>query len=226
MRRYALYFTPPPGALARFGAAWLGWDADTGTEPPPPEVADLPRPRADLTEGPRKYGLHATLKPPFRLVAGTDETALREALERFAAKTPPATAQALSPRRLGGFLALLPDGDSARIDALAASVVAAFDAFRSPPGEADLARYRTARLSDRQEALLQRWGYPHVMEAFRFHITLTGRLPASEADTTLAALAPHLAPLLPAPFVIDALSLCGEHEDGRFRVLARVPLRG
>src|SRR5690625_3806511 len=30
-RRYAIYWAPPAGSdLARFGASWLGWDADLG----------------------------------------------------------------------------------------------------------------------------------------------------------------------------------------------------
>jgi hypothetical protein len=88
----------------------------------------------------------------------------------------PVTIPSLEVRRLGGFIAVVPTEPSAALADLAAATVAALDPFRAPPSEAELARRRKARLSDRQEALLMKWGYPYVMEEFRFHLTLTGRL--------------------------------------------------
>ena len=49
--RYALYHAPPPGPLAGFGAAWLGWEAETGRIPPAPAIAPLPRGRAEIVQG-------------------------------------------------------------------------------------------------------------------------------------------------------------------------------
>ena len=105
-------------------------------------------------------------------------------------------------------------------------MVARFDPFRAPPDAVELDRRRAQRLTTRQEAMLQRWGYPYVMEEFRFHMTLTGPLPPAELAAVEAALAPILAPLLPAPFPIDALTLQGEDREGRFHQIARVPLTG
>ncbi|MBC7165260.1 MAG: DUF1045 domain-containing protein [Roseovarius sp.] len=74
---------------------------------------------------------------------------------------------------------------------------------------------------------LHAWGYPHVMDAFRFHVTLTGDLPSETLDAVAGALVPTLAPLLPRPFVIDAISLMGADGDGRFhRVRRSGPGRG
>lgn len=42
--------------------------------------------------------------------------------------------------------------------------------------DADLHRRRLAPLTAVQDALLVRWGYPYVMEEFRFHCSLTGSL--------------------------------------------------
>ncbi|PKP65441.1 MAG: phosphonate metabolism protein, partial [Alphaproteobacteria bacterium HGW-Alphaproteobacteria-8] len=70
MHRFALYYAPPPGPLADFAADWLGWDATAGREMPHPIVPGLPGPVEELTRAPRKYGLHGTLKPPFRLAQG------------------------------------------------------------------------------------------------------------------------------------------------------------
>lgn len=220
--RYAVYWTPGPGALADFGAAWLGWDPQQGRAVPHPDLPGLPGPVAELTEEPRRYGLHATLKPPFRLAPGRTAAGLDRAVAALAARLAPARVpEGLALGSLGGFLALLPAGDGAALDALAAEAVAALDAFRAEPEPAELARRRALPLTPRQEALLARWGYPYVMEDFRFHVTLTGRLAPLAAERTAAALAPVLAPLLPRPFVLDALSLLGEDAGGRFHLIAR-----
>ena len=99
------------------------------------------------------------------------------------------------------------------------------DDFRAPPSEPELARRRKANLSATQEALLTQWGYPYVMEEFRFHITLSGRL-GRDAEATMAALAPHITPLLPRPFVVDSLTLVGADNEGMFHEIQRRALTG
>ncbi len=223
--RYAIYYAPE-GALARFGAAWLGWDAEAGETRAHPAIGPLPRPPADLTATPRKYGFHGTMKPPFRLAEGQDAAGLRAALAALCAGLAPVRLDGLRLRRLGGFLALVPEGETAPLELLAADVVAGLDAFRAPPTAAEITRRRPERLTPRQRDHLDRWGYPYVMDEFRFHLTLTGDLPEAEAAAVEAVLGPALAPLLPRPFVVDALGLYAEAADGRFRLLHRYPLSG
>lgn len=224
--RYAIYYTPNPGPLAAFGAAWLGWDPVTGRDLPAPKIAGLPRPVRDLTATPRKYGFHATLKPPFALASRMTAEALADAVGRFAATRQAVAVKGLKLATLGRFLALVPDGDDDPVKALAAEIVAAFDRFRAPPSDAELARRRAKGLSARQEANLVTWGYPFVLDDFRFHITLTGSLSADDAAATHSALAPVIAPLLPAPFRITSLTLAGEDAAGRFHEITRFPLTG
>jgi len=223
-RRYAVYYTPPPGPLADFGAAWLGWDIARGRAVPhaPAGFAALP----EVTETPRHYGFHATIKPPFAPTGGTDAEALGAALADCARRLDPARADGLRLSRLGHFLALSPEGDSTEIHALAAAVVRDLDGFRAPPTKAELARRRAAGLSPAQEAHLLRWGYPYVMDEFRFHMTLSGPLSADQATKTESVLAPVLADVLPRPFVIGDLTLAGEDAEGRFHELSRHALSG
>ena len=221
--RYAIYFTPQ-GSLAEAGAAWLGWDVARGCVVAHPAVAGLDV--ATLTETPRKYGLHATLKPPFGLAEGTTADGLLAEFEALCTRLSPVTLDGLALTPLGRFLALTPEGGTAALNAMAAEVVRGLDTFSAPPAEADLARRRQANLTPAQEANLSQWGYPYVMEAFRFHVTLTGKLPKSDLPQVTAALAPYIAPHLPQPFVLSSLTLVGQAEDGMFHEVHRAALSG
>lgn len=218
-QRYAIYYTPP-APLADFGAVWLGWDVRTGKALP------IPSPRIEaLTRGPRRYGLHATLKAPFRLAPDTTEDALWSELAAFAAQQPAILLPAgLRLATLDGFPALIPAGDNPALTDLAAGIVRRFDHHRAPLTPEDRARRQPDRLSQPQRALLERWGYPFVMEEFRFHLTLGARLGPAEGDAVIGSLRLHLAPFLPLPFPIESLTLAGEDREGRFHQIARMPL--
>ncbi|SDK43521.1 DUF1045 domain-containing protein [Aliiruegeria lutimaris] len=224
--RYALFYAPPAGPLADFGAAWLGWDPRNGKRVAHPALPGLPLPVAEITETPRKYGFHGTLKPPFQLKPGFDVAELHNAAEALAAMLPPVLLDGLKLSRIGSFLALVPKGDTTQLALLAARVVEALDGFRAAPEEDELARRRKPGLSARQEVLLQQWGYPYVMEEFRFHLTLSGNLPDAVADAVAARLHPVVEPLLPRPFRIREICLFGEGQDGRFHHLHRYTLSG
>ena len=223
-KRFAIYYAPEAGPLADFGAAWLGWDLAAGASVAHPHIEGIDI--AALTDTPRKYGLHGTIKPPFCLTEGTDFGGLVAAAERLCASQAPVVLDGLVLTRLGGFLALTVTGDTAPLETLAAATVRGLDGFRAPPSEAELARRRKANLSERQKALLAQWGYPYVMEEFRFHITLTGRLRRGEAETVRQRLEPVVAPLLPKPFMIRDLCLVGEDENGMFHLIHRYALSG
>ncbi|MEY8830374.1 DUF1045 domain-containing protein [Sedimentitalea sp. XS_ASV28] len=219
--RFAIYFVPPHGALAEFGARWLGWDLATGSAVAQPGIAGL----ATITRTPRKYGFHGTLKPPFRLADGCDPDGLARAVQAMAATCAPARCEGLHLSRIGRFLALTPVGDTGGIERVAATCVRALDDWRAPPDAAELSRRRRARLTERQDALLTRWGYPYVMEEFRFHMTLTGRLAPDEVAQWHETATAHM-PDLPAPFVMDAIALVGERKDGHFELIQCYTLTG
>lgn len=224
--RYAIFYTPAPGPLADFGARWLGWDATTGQMPLPSDIPNLPMAWQEITETPRKYGFHGTFKPPFRLKEGETEEQLRYALAKFCALQCVVTLDRMELAQLGRFLALVPTGDTTRLSAFAADIVRAFDKFRAPLTDEELSRRRKHLLSPRQDKLLQTWGYPYVMDEFRFHLTLSGKLPKAKTTRLRSILEPMLAPLLPDPLVVDALCLMGEGPDGKMRQIERFTLSG
>lgn len=219
--RFAIYFIPREGALVEFGAAWLGWDVVTGREA---VQLSLPCLR-DITMTPMKYGFHGTLKPPFRLADGTRFEDLNHAVEQLASSLKPGASAGLELATLGRFLALTPSGDTSEIRRIAEACVRELDPFRAPAEAAELERRRAAGLTPRQVALLARWGYPYVMEEFRFHLTLSGRLKVQEISHWSELVRANL-PDLPQPFVIDQIALCGEREDGRFELIHRYALTG
>lgn len=225
--RYAVFYVPPADAQwARSCTSWLGWDLNNSRSVVHPEIADLPISVTEITHTPRRYGLHATLKPPFRLAEEQSEDTLRSACAALANDQNPVLLQSLAVTRLGKFLALCPIGETDALNTLAARCVSELDLFRATPSVAELDRRRGPGLSIRQEHNLTRWGYPHVMDLFRFHITLTGRLTKDTLETVAKALNNVLTNQLPAPMHLSDLALVGEDGEGMFHLINRYPLAG
>jgi putative phosphonate metabolism protein len=227
--RYAVYFAPDAASpLAVWAAAWLGYDVATGTAVPQPAVAGIAAERLrEITAEPRRYGFHATLKPPFALAAGHSADELDTAIATMAGGLAAFTAPPLRLSNISGFWALTLSAPCPAMLVLADTCVRAIDRFRAPPSQAELARRRRAGLTPRQEALLAEWGYPYVMDEFRFHLTLTGRLGGAERDAVGQQLAPLVEPFCRDPLPADAICLFRQNTSGTpFRLVRRYPLGG
>ncbi len=174
---------------------------------------------AELTERPRKYGFHATVRSPFRLADGSTQEEVAIALEAVCGQFEPVPLQSLKLSRIGPFFALTAPGEWAELQNIADRTVEALDPFRAPLTEAELARRRAGTLSDRQEELLARWGYPYVKEQFRFHLSVTG--PTKSSAEVEPELREWLDEPMKEPLLVDSLSLMGEAEDGQFHQIAR-----
>ena len=213
--RAAIYFTPPAGAaLTRAAALWLGRDAFVGDATRPPDAALDP-----IVAEPARYGFHATMRAPFRIAEGFDLADVDERLARFAASRPKVTLPEMALRQLGPFFALVPTAPSEKLAALEADLLEAFDALRAPLTPAEIARRKPDRLSQRQRAQLDRWGYPHVLEDFRFHMTLTGPVEPARTDAVAALLQERFCVFDGAPLAIDGLAVFIEPSPGDdFRV--------
>ena len=225
--RFAIYAAPPPDhPLWAFGSRLLGRDAAAAAPVPFPQdrPADDGTWRA-WTEEPRRYGFHGTLKAPFRLRDGATEEALDAIASDLADRSPAVTIPRLTVGLLGSFVALVPAEPSPALEALAAACVEAFEPVRAPLNPAEMEKRLKAPLTERQRALLERYGYPYVLDQFRFHMTLTGRLPPDEAERVRARLAELHARLDPA-LTVDALVLFVQDRPGEpFRIARRFPLR-
>jgi putative phosphonate metabolism protein len=224
--RYAIYYAAAPGRdLDRFGAQLLGYDAFSGEELPFPDgIAPDWR---ELTKDPRKYGFHATLKAPLSLAPGRTEVELMAACEAFAATPRPVPVITPVVGSISGFIAVVPSEPSAGVERLAADCTRDFDQFRAPLTIEDRERRNPSALTPRQREYLDRWGYPYVMEEFRFHMTLTGRLDAVRREPILAMLRGRFSKIGLTMLAIDRIALFRQDDaHTRFRIVNHWKLRG
>lgn len=226
--RYAIYYTPPPfSALARFGSGVIGYDCF--------DAVDVTHARLEgidatvhklMTVDPRRYGFHATIVAPFHLGKHSEDDLIAAASD-YATRTRPARLGSLAMSAIGDFIALVPAEASEGISKLAANCLNAFDEYRAPLTAADRERRLKSKLSAHQIELMDRWGYPYVLDEYRFHMTLTGALPDNLRDMFRDALERAFAERAGDTFEIDAISVMRQDDAGaRFRVLRRCRLRG
>ncbi len=222
--RLALYWAPEDSdPLHARGSTWLGRDAATGATLAQPAIDGIDL--AQATADPRGYGLHATLKPPFRLAHGYN--AARDATAALAARTAAFDLPPLSVHDLDGFLALRENAPCPALQAFADACVTALDDHRTPPDDAELARRRPERLTAPQRDHLSRWGYPYVFEEWRFHVTLTRRLTADEKSVLMPAVTAFLGEAPGRQRRVSAISLFVQPAPGApFTIAERLPLRG
>ena len=217
--RVACYYAPDEtDPLWTAGCAWLGRDPASGRR--------MPARFDTLTEDPRLYGFHATLKPPMR--PAHPWATLMDDAAALAARLAPFDLPPLAVMDLGGFLALRETAPCPALQALADACVVDLDPHRMPADAAELARRRRGgRLSPEQDAMLLDWGYPHVLTTWRFHMTLTRRLTAEERAAVQPDAEAHFAAALALPRRVDAICLFTQADSGApFMLAERLTLGG
>jgi hypothetical protein len=209
--RFAIYYAPVgDSALSDAARRWFAR----------PELQAV-------TISARRYGFHATLKAPMGLGARMDRAALERALASFAQEHAPVGIGRLRPTPIEGFVALTPAVQTAGLTAFAAEVVEAFEPWRAPLDAAETERRLRAPLTPRQIALVERYGYPYVLDEFRFHLTLTDRLAPAVLRALLADADGWFGAVLAEPVMLDRLVLFRDPGDGAaFERLGDFRLKG
>ncbi|HQR85322.1 MAG: hypothetical protein B7Y59_07495 [Burkholderiales bacterium 35-55-47] len=176
--RCAVYFVPDPDSVWwDAGSSWLGRCAATSQPVLQPLIDGVSsKEQWALTAEPRRYGWHATLKAPFKIVPGIDLRSVMLALREIGKSLPAFDLPAMKVSTDGGYMALRPQDSSAEIQRAGDACVTGLHQLAVPLGESELARRRMAQLTPLQDQLLQVWGYPYVLDEFSFHLSLTGRL--------------------------------------------------
>lgn len=178
------------------------------------------------TAEPRRYGFHATLKAPFHLKDSMDVNDLKLRMAALAAQLQPVELGVLEAVVMDDFVALVPQAVPAELSALAARCVTALDDLRAPLTALDRARRRVAPDDARGQFLLHTYGYPHVLERYVLHFTLSGSVPPPLARHLVQAAMGPLQHLNQAsPLVLDRLCLFVEAAQGQpFRRMADMAL--
>ncbi|GLH77552.1 phosphonate metabolism protein [Bradyrhizobium sp. SSBR45G] len=225
--RYAIYYAPASDtALAAFGADLLGYDAWSGSERSfPRDVIDTVPDWPEVTSDARKYGFHATLKAPFSLSDAHTEAELSAACASFAAT--PHAVPVIRPvvDAISGFIAVIPGETPPALQDLAAACVETFEPYRAPMPPEDRARRKPDLLTPRQRDHLDRWGYPYVMEDFRFHMTLTCRLSDERRRPILSMLQDRFEALRISRLPIDRIALFRQPGPAsRFSIIGSWPI--
>jgi putative phosphonate metabolism protein len=190
--RYAIYYAPEvQSEWWAAGSQWLGRCAVTGHPLDQPVIEGLATGQLHaLTQDPRRYGWHATLKAPFVLAPGEKLSSLIASLRRIAGQLSAFEMPRLQVTTEGGFLSLRPTAGHPLIQATANACVTGLHDLAQPLTAEDLARRRQKKLSPLQEHYLQTWFYPWVLDEFQFHMSLTGplkRISAAELSALLSA---------------------------------------
>jgi len=225
--RYAIYWVPDAThPLWAAGCAWLGRDPSLTTD-----VTRLPPPRPNVV-APARYGFHATLKAPFRLADGRSLQDLRRAVAALAERHRDFEMPTLEVAWLQDFVALRPvlAPDPAHpLRRLADACVGELDEFRAPAPPGEQARRAAEAAGDASsQALLARWGYAHVLDGWRFHMTLSDRF--ANRSSLGARQFEHDARVwfsrsLAQPMRCAALCIFQEAGAGEpFRMIERLPL--
>ena len=179
--RVALYYAPPASsAWWREGCEWLGRDPENGLE--------NATPAHDVTHAPRRYGWHATLIAPFHMAPGVELADVLACARAWASSVPRAE-MPVRVAELGRFVALRParTSDDDALRSLAAGALRALAGLRAMPSRESIERRIVEGMSARQIELLREWGYPYVLDEYRFHMTLSDSLDDANARASIVS---------------------------------------
>jgi hypothetical protein len=103
--------------------------------------------------------------------------------------------------------------------------VRAFEGYRMALTEEQAAHYRNNKLTVHQDSMLEHWGYPYVMEEFRFHISLTERIDdIAERRAVMQVVTEMARPVVGRPIMVRDIALFGQAErDDPMTIIERIP---
>ncbi len=214
---YAIWWVPRPATgLGRLGSEWTGWCADNGIVSAEP-ATESPRPGVPGQVG--RHGLHATIRPAFRLTPGRSLWALEDALAELTERTEAIRLPTLELTVFDGHVALALSQPDPAVANLLSAVETALRPLRQP--------LPYMRATDAGQAGDRGVVAPTPPALERFHLPLTDRLDLGTAYEIVAELEPRLAPVLARQQTIWDMALVGNPGEGRrWRLLQRYALIG
>ena len=101
-----------------------------------------------------------------------------------------------------------------------------FDRFRAPATAEELTQRLHEKLSLREREHVLRWGYPYAFDTWKFHMSLTGSLPAHDLPPLEQHLRERFCAVSRQLLLVDSLCIFHEpHPGASFRIVERATLR-
>jgi hypothetical protein len=166
------------------------------------------------------------LKAPFHLHENVTAEELMVRLGKLATQLKSVELGPLQAIKMDQFVALVPQTMGVELSALAQACVTELDDLRAPITALELARRNVDPADARGQFLLKKYGYPHVLERFILHFTLSGRVTPRAAEQLIMAVKNPIDRLNQnSPLVLDRLCLFVEDSLGEpFRRIADMEL--
>ncbi len=222
-KRYAIYYLPPKGSdLETFGAKWFGYDITKGQAIEPMQVHEFNL--NQMTQIARAYGFHATLVAPFPLRKKFEYEDFRKKVSKLANQSKSFPIAPLRFKSLSGHLTLIPKHNAIEMNLLEERLVTKLNKFRKKKSGEAFKKRLQVKLNALEREYLDDYGYPYVLDHFRFHFTLSDRAEKAQRNVLIEYLERHFSETLAKPQVIEELAIVGEREDGYFEEIERLAL--
>ena len=232
-KRVAIYFLPKKNSsLENFGKNLLGRDINKKKK------ISLTRRQKyfinrgftyfdelkDYCEQPAKYGFHATLKAPFRLKRNVKTKNFYDVISHIAAQHSRFKIKGLKIVYSKKFTFITSRKPNKLLINLENDLVKHLDTFRAELNKTEIKKRNPDSLTFKQNKYLKEWGYPFVLDQFKFHMTLMNQNNNKLSNKQKLELEKLIYKISNNLLEFNEISLLGENKNGYFEEIKRFKL--
>ena len=232
-KRVAIYFLPKKNSsLENFGKNLLGRDINKKRK------ISLTRRQKyfinrrftyfdelkDYCEKPAKYGFHATLKAPFRLKRNVKTKDFYDVISHIAAQHSRFKIKGLKIVYSKKFTFITSRKPNKLLINLENDLVKHLDTFRAELNKTEIKKRNPDSLTFKQNKYLKEWGYPFVLDQFKFHMTLMNQNNNKLSNKQKLELEKLIYKISNNLLEFNEISLLGENKNGYFEEIKRFKL--
>ena len=232
-KRVAIYFLPKKNSsLENFGKNLLGRDINKKRK------ISLTRRQKyfinrrftyfdelkDYCEKPAKYGFHATLKAPFRLKRNVKTKDFYDVISHIAAQHSRFKIKGLKIVYRKKFTFITSRKPNKLLINLENDLVKHLDTFRAELNKTEIKKRNPDSLTFKQNKYLKEWGYPFVLDQFKFHMTLMNQNNNKLSNKQKLELEKLIYKISNNLLEFNEISLLGENKNGYFEEIKRFKL--
>ena len=232
-KRVAIYFLPKKNSsLENFGKNLLGRDINKKKK------ISLTRRQKyfinrgftyfdelkDYCEEPAKYGFHATLKAPFRLKRNVKTKNFYDVISHIAAQHSRFKIKGLKIVYSKKFTFITSRKPNKLLINLENDLVKHLDTFRAELNKTEIKKRIPDSLTFKQNKYLKEWGYPFVLDQFKFHMTLMNQNNNKLSNKQKLELEKLIYKISNNLLEFNEISLLGENKNGYFEEIKRFKL--